>query len=81
VAFFEDNTGAVVTVTSDRYVEMLRNFLKPELRRRGIDLRTLWFQQDGATAQKARTSMNVVRELFPQHIISRYCKVQWPARS
>ena len=36
--FFEANEGAAVTVTSERYVAMLRNFCEPELRRRGIDL-------------------------------------------
>jgi hypothetical protein len=79
--FFEDSAIAAVTGTSDCYLEMLYNFLEPELRRRGIDLRNIWFQQDGATARTARVSMNVVREMFPQHIISRYGDVQWPACS
>jgi len=43
--FFEDNEGAAVTVTSKRYVAMLRNFCEPEFRRRGIDLSSVWFQQ------------------------------------
>jgi hypothetical protein len=69
--FFEDNEGPALTVTSDRHVEMLRNFCDPELRRRGIDLSSVWFQQDGATAHTARASMSVLREMFPQHDISR----------
>jgi len=36
--FFEDNEGVAITVTSERYVAMLRNFCEPELRRHGIDL-------------------------------------------
>jgi hypothetical protein len=36
-------------VTSARYVETLRNFLKAR-----IELTTIWFQQDGATAHRAR---------------------------
>jgi len=36
--YFEDNEGSAVTVTSEHYVAMLRNFCEPELRRRGIDL-------------------------------------------
>ena len=63
--FFEDNEGAAVTVASEHYVAMLRNFCEPELRRRGIDLSSVWFQQDGATAHTARTSMSVLREMFP----------------
>jgi hypothetical protein len=78
---FDDNAGAAVTVTSDRCVEMLSNLLDPELCRRGIDLRTIWFEQDVATAHTARASTNVVREMFPQDTISRYGDVQWPARS
>jgi hypothetical protein len=36
--FFEDEDARAVTVTSARYVEMLRNFLAPELSRRGTEL-------------------------------------------
>ena len=42
---FDEEEGATVTVTSVRYVEMLRNFLRPQ---HG------GFQQDGATAHTAR---------------------------
>jgi len=52
--FFEDNEGAGVTVTSEHYVAMLRNFCEPELRCRGIDLPSVWLQQDGATAHTGR---------------------------
>ena len=62
--FFEDNEGAAVTVTSEHYVAMLCNFCDPELRRRGIDLSSVWFQQDVATAHTARASMSVLREMF-----------------
>jgi hypothetical protein len=77
--FFEDNEGAGVIVAYERYVEMLRNCREPELRRR-IDLSSAWFQQDGATAHRARASMSVLREIFPQHVISRGGDVRRPAR-
>jgi hypothetical protein len=79
--FFEGNEGAAVTVTSDRYVEMLRNFCERELRRRGIDLSSVWLQQDGATAHTARASMSVLQQIFSQHVISRGGDVSWPAHS
>jgi len=60
---------------------MPRNFCEPELRRRGIDLSSVWLQQDGATAHRGRASMSVLREMFPQHVISRGGNVPWPARS
>jgi hypothetical protein len=68
-------------VTSERYVTMLRNFCEPELRRRGIDPSSVWFQQDGATGHTARASMSVLREMFPQYLISCGGDVPWPARS
>ena len=60
---------------------MLRIFCEPELRRRGIDLSSVWFQQDEATAHTGRALMSVLREMFPKHVISRGGNVPWPARS
>jgi hypothetical protein len=51
---------------------MVNVFLLPELRRRDIDLATFWFQQDRATAHTARQSLNTLRTVFEQRIISRY---------
>jgi len=36
---------------------------------------------NGATAHTARASMSVLREMFPQHVISRSGDVPWTARS
>jgi len=79
--FFEDNERAAVTVTSERYVAMLGTFCEPELLRRWIDTSSVYLQQDGATAHTARASMSDLREMFPQHVISRGGVVPWPARS
>jgi hypothetical protein len=79
--FFEDKDGHTVTVTSARYVEMLRNFLTPELSRRGIELSTIWFQHDGATAHTARASMEVIQEMFAEPLISLWGKLPWPGHS
>jgi hypothetical protein len=43
--FFEDEDWRAITVTSARHVEMLRNFLTPELSRRGTELSTIWFSK------------------------------------
>jgi hypothetical protein len=64
--FFEEER--IVTVTSQRYVEMLSNFLQPRLNEPGNA--SLWFQQDGATMHTARASMEVLREIFPGCLIS-----------
>jgi len=41
----------------------------------------MWFLQDGATAHTARASMTVVRQMFPQHVVSHFGDVPWPPRS
>ena len=74
--FFEE--GARVSVTSERYVEMLRNFLRLHLRSLRVNMEEMWFQQDGVTAHTARASMTVVRQMFPQHVVSRFGDVPWP---
>lgn len=78
--FFEED-GSTVTVNSARYIEMLNTFLRPQLQEMGLDMESLWFQQDGATAHTARSSLKQVREMFPGHVISRFGDVHWPARS
>ena len=58
--FFENGTGQSITVTLDRYVELLREFLNEKLCRLRVDTRLVWFQHDGATAHTAQNSMAVV---------------------
>jgi len=47
--FFEDERERAVTVTGPLYVNMLENFLGPELARHSVTEET-FFQQDGATS-------------------------------
>jgi hypothetical protein len=62
--YLEDNKDAAGTVTSERYVEMFRNFCESELRGCGIDLSSVWFQQEGAISHTEMASMSVLREYF-----------------
>ncbi|XP_039295229.1 uncharacterized protein LOC120353885 [Nilaparvata lugens] len=80
--FFEEEE-VTVTVNSQRYVSMLRNFLQPKLEEMVEEhgLADLWFQQDGATAHTARISLDVLREMFPGRLVSLRGDVGWPARS
>lgn len=78
--FFEDARGNAVTITSQRYADMLENFFAPHLARFGVNEET-YFQQDGATSHTARVSMNIARQLFPNHVISRNGDIPWPPRS
>jgi len=52
--FFEDEDRKAITVTSQRYTEMISEFLFPNL---PPNNGTLWFQQDGATAHTAVISI------------------------
>ena len=79
--FFFEEGEETATVTSDRYIRMFENCFLPELRRRGINRASMWFQQDGATAHTARASMTAVRAAFPNHVISRFGDLPWPPRS
>lgn len=78
--FFEDNAENAVTVTSFRYVEMINEFLTPQLNvfPRNEDT---WYQQDGATSHTTRGAISALQELFPDHIISRRGDIEWPPRS
>jgi hypothetical protein len=69
-----------LTVTGPSYIHMLDNFVGPELARHSVTEET-FFQQDGATSHTTRDSMATVRNLFPNHGISKYGDITWPARS
>ena len=77
--FFEEG-GETVTVTSNRYCEMLEKFLRLRLEE-FYDSEDFWFQQDGATAHTARRSLGLFREMFPSRLVSLLGDIGWPARS
>jgi len=60
--FFEEG-GVTVTMTSNRYCEMLKNFLRPKIEEYE-NRDAFWFQQDGATAHTARYSRSVLQKFF-----------------
>jgi hypothetical protein len=62
--YFLEEEGAIVTVTLDRYCDMLQNFLRPKF----DELEEyVWFQQDGATAHISRCVVTSVGP--PGHLI------------
>ena len=67
-------------MTGPSYVHMLEKFLGPEFAPHPVT-EEKFFQQDGATSHTARDSVAVVRNLFPNHVISIYGDITWPARS
>ncbi|GFV94987.1 uncharacterized protein TNCV_1029851 [Trichonephila clavipes] len=63
----------------DRYRAMITNFFIPELNNH--DVQELWFQQDGATCHTARATIDLLKDTFGDHLISRFGPVNWPPRS
>jgi len=68
--FFEGERGNACTVTSERYAHMLHYFFIPRLQGLTVN-RTSYFHQDGATIHTTKIAMNILRPLFPGHLISR----------
>ncbi|GFU27122.1 DUF4817 domain-containing protein [Trichonephila clavipes] len=58
---------------------MITNFFIPELNNH--DVQELWFQQDGATCHIARATIDLLKDTFGDHLISRFGPVNWPPRS
>ncbi|GFX86803.1 uncharacterized protein TNCV_3750761 [Trichonephila clavipes] len=77
--FFKNDEGHNVTVNGDRYRAMMTNFFIPELNNH--DVQELWFQQDGATCHTARATIDLLKDTFGDHLISRFGPVNWPPRS
>ncbi|GFX42701.1 DUF4817 domain-containing protein [Trichonephila clavipes] len=77
--FFKNDEGHNVTVNGDRYRAMINNFFIPELNNH--DVQELWFQQDGATCHTARATIDLLKDTFGDHLISRFGPVNWPPRS
>lgn len=79
--FFLDDEGNTVTVNSERYRQLITEFFLPELRKKRVPIQRVWFQQDGATAHTARSSMEAIQSAFPGRVISRFGDINWPPRS
>ena len=66
--FFENEQGEAVTVNGDRYWAMLNEFLFTKIEVE--DIVSHWFQQDGATCHRAEATLDVLRTVFEDRIIS-----------
>ena len=68
-----------VAVNGDCYRAMLNEFLLTKIEKEDID--NIWFQQDGATCHTAEATLDVLRPVVEDRIISRRADVVWPPRS
>ncbi|GFY30874.1 hypothetical protein TNCV_3120341 [Trichonephila clavipes] len=71
--------GIFGEVNGDWYRAMITNFFIPELNNH--DVQELWFQQDSATCHTARATIDLLKDTFGDHLISRFGPVNWPPRS
>ena len=75
--FFENEQGEVVTVNGDRYRAMLNEFLFTKIEE--ADIGNFCFQQDGTMCHTGESTLDVLRPIFKDRIISRRADVVWPA--
>ena len=60
---------------------MLKNKFLPALRRRGLAVQDVWFQQDGASPHTARNVVAWLEETFGENFISFKTGNVWPPHS
>ncbi|XP_044758934.1 uncharacterized protein LOC123316778 [Coccinella septempunctata] len=77
--FFENEAEIAVTVNAERYRAMLNDWFFQDIE--ADDLDDVWFPQDGATSHTAHATIDVLRRIFGNRIISRNADVNWPPRS
>ena len=66
--YFENESGEAVTVNGDRYRALLNNFLFTKIEEE--DIGNIWFQQDGATCHTTEATLDILRTVFEDLIIS-----------
>lgn len=69
-----------LNVNQQSYIELLREKLIPDLQRLNMT-EEVWFMQDGAPAHRANATMNLLRGVFDERLISLGADVEWPPRS
>ena len=78
----DPETGKPVSVATEQYLKSVAALLKKIPKRK---LKVYWWQQDGATCHTSNKSMEYLRKIFGNRIISRLSKIEgippWPAHS
>ena len=67
--FIENEKRTAVTVNGERYRAMLNECLSPKIEEDDMD--DIWFQLDGATCHTANVTIDLLRIVFENGIISR----------
>jgi hypothetical protein len=77
---FENDKGETLTVTVERYIAILQNFLLPKLEAFGVLSNNLYFKRNRHSVHAARCIVEVFRYLF-RRVISRFGGITQPAIS
>ena len=72
------DVGGYVNKQNWRIVVMLKEFLFTKIEEE--DRGNIWFQQEDATCHTAEATLDVLRPVFEDRIISRRADVVWPPR-
>ena len=75
--FFEDDLGQTQTVTTERYLTILKKFISILSKKRGVDFEIQWFMQDGAPAHRSIASRNWLSDKFQNRVISIKTDFEW----
>ena len=79
--WFEDDEEHAMTVNTERYLQIIRKLWATLGQRRRVVRAEQCFQQDGAIPQTSNDSLNWLRQLFPDRLISRRCDPEWAPHS
>ena len=79
--WFEDDDEHVMIVNTERYFQILRKFWAALGQRRRVVRAEQSFQQDSATPHSSNDSLDWLRQLFLDRLISRRCDPEWAPHS
>ena len=77
--FFKNKQVETVTVNGNRYRAILKEFLFTKIEKE--DIGNIWFQQDAVMCHTAEATLDVLRSVFEDRIISRRVDVVWHFRA
>ena len=60
---------------------MLNAFFSQKLKIEKKDIGNIWFHQEGATWYTTKATLDILRSVFEDHIISCRADIVWPPRS
>ena len=82
VWFEDEQTKKSISVNTSEYVKMLKKSILPKLKvMPKFKSKKIWWQQDGASCHCSKESLDFLKSVFGDRIISRRCDVCWPAAS